>query len=142
MRVLISWGTTDNNNSGIGIDADGGGGGGGGISLPSSHRRACRVADLLARGSSYGNLRTPLHKAVAGGWPLAVQLLVRTLHCCGVLWEVMQARDALGRTPLKSAHTYASMPPLRGGNGGGVGSAVGRGGRRGWGRLGNLPVSA
>jgi hypothetical protein len=32
---------------------------------------------VLARDASYGDLRTPLHKAVAGGLPIAVQLLVR-----------------------------------------------------------------
>ena len=102
MRVLISWGTDDDDD--VGIDADSGGGGRR-IRPPSSRRRACRAADLLARDTSYGDLRTPLHKAVAGGMPITVQLLVRALRRSGVL------REAMGRTPLESARAYASMPP-------------------------------
>ena len=66
MRMLISWGMDDGDNNGIGIDADGGGREGW-IRLPSSRRRACRAVDLLVRDASYGNPRTPLHKAVASG---------------------------------------------------------------------------
>ena len=54
---------------------------------------------------------TPIHKAVAGGRPLTAQLLVCASRRRGVLREVMRARDASGRTPLESAHAYASMPP-------------------------------
>ena len=110
MRMLISWGTDDDDDDGVGIDADSGGGGGR-IRPPSSRRRARRAADLLARDASYGDLRTPLHKAVAGGRPLAAQLLVRASRRRGVLREAMRARDASGRTPLESARAYASMPP-------------------------------
>jgi len=88
MRMLISWGTDDDDDDGVGIDADSGGGGG-------------QIA-------SYG---TPLHKAVAGGWPLVAQLLVRASRLCSVLREAMRARDASTRTPLGSARAYASMPP-------------------------------
>jgi hypothetical protein len=110
MRVLISWGTDNNNDDGVGIDANSGGGGGA-IRPPSSRRHARRAAYLLARDASYGNLRTPLHKAMAVGRPLAAQLLVRALRRRGVLREVMRARDASGRTPLESARAYASIPP-------------------------------
>ena len=110
MQVLISWGTDNNDDNGVGIDADSGGGGGQ-IRPPSSRRCACHAADLLARDASYGDFCTPLHKAVAGGRPLAVQLLVRTLRRHGVLREVMRVRDALGHTPLESTHAYASMLP-------------------------------
>ena len=48
---------------------------------------------------------------MAGGWPLAAQLLVRASRRRGVLREVMRARDASGRTPLESARAYASIPP-------------------------------
>ena len=110
MRMLISWGTDDNDNDGVGINADSGGGGGR-IHPPSSRCRARRAADLLARDASYGDLRTPLHKAVVGGRPLAAQLLVRASRRRGVLRQAMRARDASGRTPLESARAYASMPP-------------------------------
>ena len=82
--------------------------------------------DLLARDASYGDLPTPLHKAVAGGWPLTVQLLVRALRRRGVIREAMWARDASGRTPLESAGAYASMPPNEAE--GDVGLAAGCGG--------------
>jgi len=85
--------------------------GGGRIRPPSSRCRARRAADLLARDASYGDLRTPLHKAIAGGRPLVAQLLVRASRRRGVLRQVMRARDASGRTPLESARAYASMPP-------------------------------
>jgi len=95
--------------NGVGIDADSGGGGGQ-IRPPSSRCHARRTADLLARDNSYGNLRTPLHKAMAGGRPLVAQQLVRASHHRGVLWEAMRARDASGCTPLKLARAYASIP--------------------------------
>jgi hypothetical protein len=94
----------------VGIEADSCGGGG--QIRPPSSRRARRAADLLlARDASYGDLCTPLHKAVASGLPIAVQLLVRASRRRGVLREAMLSRDASGRTPLESARTYASMPP-------------------------------
>ena len=111
MWVLISWGTEDNDNNHVGIDADDCGEGGGRISPPSSHHLDCRSADLLARDASYGNLRTPLHKIVAGGRPLAIQLLVCPQHRRNVFREAMEARDVSGHTPLKSAPAYTSMPP-------------------------------
>ena len=110
MRVLISWGTVNNDNNGVEIDANSGGGGGQ-IHLPSSRCHACHAVDLLARDASYGVLRTPLHKAVAGSRPLAVQLLVCVSPRRGVLREAMQGRDASGRTLLESARAYAPMPP-------------------------------
>ena len=115
MRVLLSWGTDDGDDGDDGDDDGGGGGGGGRIRPPGSGRRA---ADLLARDASYGDLRTPLHKAVAGGRPLAVQLLMvcasrrRGGRGGGALREaMMRARDASGRTPLESARAFASMSP-------------------------------
>jgi hypothetical protein len=110
MRVLISLGTDDNDDDGIGINADSGSGGGR-IRPPSSCRRARRAAVLLARDARYGDLRTPLHKAVAGGRPLVAQLLVRASRRRGMLREAMRARDASGRTPLESARAYTSIPP-------------------------------
>ena len=110
MRVLISWETDDNDNNDVGINADSSGVGGW-IRPPSSHRRACHATDLLVRDASYGDLRTPLHKAVAGGRPLAAQLLVHASRPRGVLWEAMRARDALGRTPLESVRAYTLIPP-------------------------------
>ena len=110
MWVLPSWGTDTNNHGGVEINANGGGRGGG-IRPPSSRCCACHAADLLARDASCGNLRTPLHKAMVGGWPLLVQLLVCALRCRGVLREAMRARDALGHTPLELARGYALMPP-------------------------------
>ena len=108
MQVLISWGTDDDNNNGVGINTNSGGGGRQ-IRPPSSRRCTRRAADLLARDASYCNLRTPLHKAVAGSQPIMVQLLVRVSCRCSMLWEAMQARDTLGRTPLESARAYTSM---------------------------------
>ena len=58
MRVLISWGTDDNDNNVVGIDTNSGGWGGQ-IGPPSSRRHACRGADLLAKDASYDNFRTP-----------------------------------------------------------------------------------
>jgi hypothetical protein len=110
MRVLISWGADDDNDDGVGIGADSSGGGRR-IHPPSSRRLARHAADLLARDASYGVLRTPLHKAVAGGRPLAAQLLVRASRHRGILREAMRARDASGPIPLESVRTYASIPP-------------------------------
>ena len=110
MRVLISWETDDNDNNDVGINADSSRVGGG-IRPPSSRRCACRATDLMVRDASYGDLRTPLHKAVAGSRPLAAQLLVHASRPCGMLWEAMRARDALGRTLLESVRAYASIPP-------------------------------
>ena len=81
------------------------------ISPPSSRHCARCAADLLVRDASYGNLHTPPHKAVAGGWPHMVQLLVRASRCRGVIQEAMRAKEASGHTPLELARAYASMPP-------------------------------
>jgi len=107
MRMLIFWGTDDNDDDGgVGIDADSGGGGGR-IRPPSSRRRARRArraADLLARDASYGDLRTPLvHKAVAAGadWATCLHLLERAAAAADV------ARDG-------AAPTAASSTRMRG----------------------------
>jgi len=110
VQELISWGTDDDDNDDVGINANSSGVGGR-IRPPSSRRRACRATDLLVRDASYGDLRTPLHKAVAGGRPLEAQLLVHASCRRGVLWEAMRARDVLGRTLLESVIAYASIPP-------------------------------
>ena len=54
-----------------------------------------------------GALSHPPVAIVAGGCPLAVQLLVRASRRRSLLQEAMQVRDAL----VDSACAYASMPP-------------------------------
>ena len=136
MRLLISGGADNDNNIGVRINADSGGEGGQ-IRPPSSRRHACCVADLLARDASYRDIHTPFYQAVAGSWPLVVQLLVRVLRCHSVLWEAMRARDA----SFEMACAYASMPPTRQKRRGrGFGSKCGGG--RGRGRLGDLTAPA
>ena len=78
MRVLLSWGT----------DEDGGILGCGG---------SPRMADILARDGSYDNLRTPLHKAVVGGCPLAVELLLIRIDVCACSWRVIAKCRAIAR---------------------------------------------
>jgi len=75
-------------------------------------RRQC---DILAQDTSFGDKMTPLHKAAAGGRPLAVQLLVETLRSrnhqeysymheeSDLLRRGLTALDSQGRTPLEVA---------------------------------------
>ena len=77
---------------------------------------------LLARDTSFGDKRTPLHKAAAGGRFLAVQLLLETaaagdegqgtsdrdndetpMHYGSLLAQVLTARDASNMTALEVA---------------------------------------
>jgi hypothetical protein len=73
------------------------------------HHRRANTADILAKDTSYGDLRTPLHKAVAGGRPLAVQLLLSTLHRRQLLTKAMHTEDGMGKTPLTLARRYVAM---------------------------------
>eukprot|EP00562_Extubocellulus_spinifer_P033633 CAMPEP_0178681636 /NCGR_PEP_ID=MMETSP0699-20121125/1342_1 /TAXON_ID=265572 /ORGANISM="Extubocellulus spinifer, Strain CCMP396" /LENGTH=426 /DNA_ID=CAMNT_0020326109 /DNA_START=3444 /DNA_END=4725 /DNA_ORIENTATION=+ len=93
MQVLLQW------NGGGGSDA-------------CNDRKQC---DLLAKDTSFGDMMTPLHKAAAGGRPLAVQLLLETLrnrtYTAGAsdsetkstLRQGLMALDFQGRTPLEVA---------------------------------------
>ncbi|KAL9186388.1 hypothetical protein ACHAXT_005626 [Thalassiosira profunda] len=87
MQILLSWGDGD---------ADG---------------RNERRANLLAQDASFGDQKTPLHKAVAGGRPLAVQLLLNALTRRGLQAEALEIRDASGLTPLELARQFASLDP-------------------------------
>ena len=103
MRVLLSWGDDDDVNE-VYDDTT--------SSLQrcrnNRHRRTT-AADILARDTSYGDLRTPLHKAIAGGRPLAVQLLLSTLHRRQLLTKAMHTEDGMGKTPLTLARRYVAM---------------------------------
>mmetsp|Transcript_27121 Transcript_27121/g.65153 ORF Transcript_27121/g.65153 Transcript_27121/m.65153 type:complete len:454 (+) Transcript_27121:46-1407(+) len=85
MQILISWGENDDDGR--------------------------RRADLLARDFSFGDEKTPLHKAVAGGRPLAVQLLVNALRKRNFLADGLRTRDASGSTPLELARQFTSLGP-------------------------------
>ena len=106
MQILLEWGsgssavhTTSNAASTTSRDN-------------STSRRQC---DILAQDTSFGDKMTPLHKAAAGGRPLAVQLLVETLRSrshqeCSYMHEEsdllrrgLTALDSQGRTPLEVA---------------------------------------
>jgi hypothetical protein len=58
-------------------------------------------ADLLAKDISFGDRMTPLHKAMAGGRYLAVQLLLDALRSRQQLQEALSLMDACGRTPMQ-----------------------------------------
>ncbi|KAL7430755.1 hypothetical protein ACHAXH_006416 [Discostella pseudostelligera] len=77
-------------------------------------------ANLLATDTSFGDERTPLHKAVAGGRPLAVKLLLVALKngkkCNGevameteLLQVAMESKDAHGQTPIELARYYCTQ---------------------------------
>lgn len=87
MQILLSWGEAND-------------------SATSTVRRA----NVLAADYSFGDLRTPLHKAVAGGRPLAVQLLLDVLQQRNMLKEGLSAVDSQGLTPLNVAKHFASLP--------------------------------
>jgi len=90
MQILLSWGGSTNGSS-------------------SSVAMNNRQANLLALDTSFGDKKTPLHKAVAGGRPLAVQLLITELQKRDILQEAMQIKDTAGLTPLQLARHYTSM---------------------------------
>jgi hypothetical protein len=66
-------------------------------------------ASLLAQDSSFGDLQTPLHKAAAGGRPLAVQLLLKALKGTGEQGLGLGSTDARGRTPLMVARELQAV---------------------------------
>ncbi|KAL3758897.1 hypothetical protein ACHAWU_003169 [Discostella pseudostelligera] len=77
-------------------------------------------ANLLARDTSFGDERTPLHKAVAGGRPLAVKLLLVALKSgkksnaadamdTELLQVAMETKDAYGQTPIELARYYCTQ---------------------------------
>lgn len=66
-------------------------------------------ADILAKDESFGDLKTPLHKAVAGGRPVAVQLLLMHLNKRGLLLSGLAAVDSQGLTPLESAKQFTTL---------------------------------
>jgi len=87
MQVLLSWRQRDTESRGA---VDGG-------------------VNLLSRDVSFGDQRTPLHKAVAGGRPLAVQLLLNALRERESLRDGLLTRDAVGLTPLELARQFTSL---------------------------------
>jgi hypothetical protein len=100
MRVLLSWNNDDDDNDNDVNDNTT-------SRLHRYHRRT--TADILAKDTSYGDLRTPLHKAIAGGRPLAVQLLLTTLQQRQLLTKAMHTKDGMGKTPLTLARQYGAM---------------------------------
>jgi len=90
MQILLSWGGSTNGSS-------------------SSVAMNNRQANLLALDTSFGDKKTPLHKAVAGGRPLAVQLLITELQKRDIIQEALQSKDAAGKTPLQLARHFTSM---------------------------------
>lgn len=60
-------------------------------------------ANLIAKDASFGDFKTPLHKAVSGGRHLAVTLLLQTAMAENCLSQALEARDAAGLTPLQVA---------------------------------------
>lgn len=62
-----------------------------------------QVESLLAVDRSFGDGRTPLHKATAGGRFLAVQLIIDALIEAQYLPQALQFRDAMDQTPLQVA---------------------------------------
>ncbi len=92
MHVLLSWGTSDPRNN-------------------QHHDSSINSnsANLLAQDSSFGDLRTPLHKAVAGGRPFAVKLLLDALKQRNLLSEGLRALDSQQLTPMDLAKQYTSL---------------------------------
>lgn len=89
MQILLSWGSSGDGSSSVATNN--------------------RQANLLALDTSFGDKKTPLHKAVAGGRPLAVQLLINELQKRDILQEALQIKDASGLTPLQLAKHFTSM---------------------------------
>ena len=58
---------------------------------------------LLSKDETFGDFRTPLHKASAGGRYLAVQLLLDTLRENNILKEGISLHDSNQQTPLDVA---------------------------------------
>jgi hypothetical protein len=96
MQVLLSWRRHNNRTNGGADYNNSAGDFGGGV-------------NLFARDVSFGDQRTPLHKAVAGGRPLAVQLLLNALRERELLRDGLLTRDAFGLTPLELAKQFTSL---------------------------------
>lgn len=96
MQVLLSWRRNRNNGGAAHDDNNSAVRDGGGV-------------NLFARDVSFGDQRTPLHKAVAGGRPLAVQLLLTALRERKLLRDGLLTQDAFGLTPLELAKQFTSL---------------------------------
>ena len=68
-----------------------------------------RHANLLAHDDSFSDLRTPLHKAAAGGRYLAVALLIDALQTEGLVKAGLTALDRDGKTPLEVAQHHQQI---------------------------------
>jgi hypothetical protein len=73
-------------------------------------RAADNCCDLFLPDTSFGDGRTALHKAAAGGRPLAVHLLLAAHVARTTLGAALGARDARGQTPLQVATAQAEDP--------------------------------
>ena len=65
--------------------------------------RLLLLEHIVARNNSFGDQKTPLHKAAAGGRYLAIQLLLEHLRGRGLLTEALTILDSSSRTPLQVA---------------------------------------
>jgi ankyrin repeat protein len=74
-----------------------------------SEQSSAISTDILAKDESFGDLRTPLHKAVAGGRPLAVQLLLMFLRQKNLLADALNAVDSQGLTAMQLAQQFTSL---------------------------------
>jgi hypothetical protein len=88
MRLLIEWKNNGNNNNDNNNNDNNN----------NYHRDV-----LLAPDTSFGDLRTPLHKAAAGGRYLAVQLLLDALRDHALLHVALATQDHSHATPLRVA---------------------------------------
>ena len=91
MQILLSWGDDDDERAN------------------NNYYTRRRRANLLAQDTSFGDKKTPLHKAIAGGRPLAVQLLLNLLKERELLQKALGMKDASGVTPLQLAKYYENM---------------------------------
>mmetsp|Transcript_27954 Transcript_27954/g.43943 ORF Transcript_27954/g.43943 Transcript_27954/m.43943 type:complete len:413 (-) Transcript_27954:100-1338(-) len=95
MQVLLSWRQPDRNGRCVTNNSSAG-----------DHNNG---VNLLSRDVSFSDQRTPLHKAVAGGRPLAVQLLLTAMRERELLRDGLLTRDAFGLTPLALAKQFTSL---------------------------------
>ena len=65
--------------------------------------------NILVGDSSFGDEQSPLHKAVSGGRPLAVQLLLDSHGQRQSLTQALLAVDRHGRTPLQEAERIVNQ---------------------------------
>ena len=84
----------------------GGSGGGGGGGDDEKSRQECQ---LLVQDWSFGDGKTPLHKAISGGRPLAVQLLIDTHRDRESLEQALSMVDGQGLTPLELAQQQVQL---------------------------------